>query len=487
MKEPQNRAPLAAALRWHRRRETLSFHLPGHKGNPPWRDITGLWCDVTELPGLDDLHAPSGPIAEAQDLCARFYGADYSFFLVNGSTAGMQALCLAALNPGDELLLPRHVHRSAVAGLVLSGAVPIWIPSRWEESLGIPFGPAPEDLDQALTRHPRARAVVLINPNYQGFCPDLKALIALARSRGLLVLADEAHGAHLRLSDRLPPDALSLGAGASIMSFHKTLGSLTGSSVLHLSGGRIDPRRVQSALRMLQTSSPSYMMMATLDLARRRAARQGGRITGDLIEAIWKFRTEIAALENLDCLGPGLERRPGLGAFDPFKLILVPRTGAARDWTEALAKQGVGLEMTAPGYLLGVVGLGDRPRSLACLASALGRVSGEMATSRASASNYGRPGQGPPRAVPVPAVPPAAMTPRRAYFSPRAWVPLAESTGRIAADCVTISPPGSVILCPGEAVTEETVRWLIEATGRGETVPGIEFDRGLPWLPVVAG
>lgn len=476
MKDHQTRAPLVDALRRHSRRERISFHAPGHKGNPAWNSSLVLGRDATELPGLDDLHAPGGPIAEAQELCARFYGADHSFFLVNGSTAGIQALFLAALGPGDEILLPRYAHRSAVAGLVLSGAVPAWIPSRWEAKLGLNYGPAPEDLEEALNRHPRARAVLLINPSYQGLCPELKTLIGLARSKGLLVLIDEAHGSHLRLSGELPPDALSLGADASVMSFHKTLGSLTGSSVLHLAGDRVDPLRVQGTLRTLQTSSPSYLLMASLDLSRRLAAGRGGRIAAKLLDGLRAFREEAVSVAGIRCAGPDLERRPGLQGFDSFKLLLVPEFGDTRVWARSLGRQGVFLEMVAPGYLMGMVGLGNTQGSLKRLAAALRRTSTEIG--------------GPQKAEKGPiAAPPSdfevAMAPRRAFQASQTWIPLNQSPGRVCAGCLTVSPPGSVLLCPGEIVSREAAAYIEEAVAWGDTVQGIEFNRGIAGLPVV--
>lgn len=487
MIESQNEAPLVTALRRHGRGERLSFHTPGHKGRPDWNLACDPAWDVTELPGLDDLHAPSGPIAEAQELCARLYGADHSFFLVNGSTVGMQALCLAALNPGDEVILPRHVHRSAVAGLVLSGAVPRWIPSRWEESLHVPYGPAPEDLERLIRECPQARAVFLVNPNYQGFCPESGELIAQARAAGMLVLADEAHGSHLGFSDKLPAQALRLGADASVMSFHKTLGSMTGSAVLHLSGPRIDPRRVQSALRLLQTSSPSYILLVSLDLARRRAARHGARLAGRLIGALEEFREKIAAVPGMACPGSSPARCAGLASCDPFKILLVPEADSGHSLAAALRRRGVGVEMSAPAYALAVVGLGDTPASLRRLAGAVEAAAREL-------KSAGRPRQalGPSPLGPGDALPEARLTPRDAFQAPRVWVPLREAAGRTAADCVTVSPPGSVVISPGEVIAPETAECLEAALGEGLSVQGVESDRigdrigGSAWLPVVA-
>lgn len=460
----QRRTPLFTAMQRYLRRQPAVFHVPGHKQGraaPPalrrWLGAGALQLDLTEAPGLDDLHAPSGVIAEAQALAAAAFGAARSFFLVGGTTAGIHAMLLAALRPGEAVLVPRHAHRSVHGGLILAGARPVWLPPAYDPDLAIPLGVPPEAVAQALDRHPEARALVVVHPTYHGIPAAIHPLVQLAHDRGLPVLVDEAHGAHFAFHPDLPPSALAAGADAVAQSLHKTGGSLTQSSLLHLGYGcRLDPDRVQAALRLVQSTSPSYLLMASLDLARRELALRGRRL--------WDRALALAAAAR-----EALARVPGVRVvdypgMDPTRLILDVRGRGLTGYeaAEQLWRQGVAVELAGHGYLLAILSPGDGRESLGRLVAAVRRL-------RPSRRRKAGAGVGPPGLPPWPEV---VLTPREAALGRQEAVPLSRSEGRIAAELVAPYPPGIPVLAPGERITPAVLAYLEECLRTGQHLQG---------------
>lgn len=447
----QRRAPLFEALRRHRRRAAAGLHFPAHGGGraAPFalRALAGgiLDLDLTELPGLDDLSHPTGAIARAQALAAELYGADRSFFLVNGSTVGIQALLLATLRPGQRLLLPRHVHRAVVAGLILSGADPVFLPPSAEASFGLPEAPDPEDVARALDNDPGIAAFLAVHPTYHGLAGLTAATAAAVRSRGRPLLVDEAHGSHLPFHPDMPAPAMALGADASVQSMHKLGGALTQASLLHLAGSRVDAGRVSRALALLQTSSPSYILMASLDLARRQMALRGRRLVGRAVALAGVLRERLGAVEGVELL------RAPRGTQDPTKVYFSLRRYGITGYrlVRLLHRAGVEVEMGDAQGVLAVVALGGGGQGPRALAAAVEEI---------AARHRGR-----KRGVEAPAPPPAGpkrMTPREAWLSPARAVPLDRAAGLVAAETVSISPPGYPLILPGEQITPEMVEYI---------------------------
>ena len=272
---------MVEALLRHLDHPAIPLHVPGHKGGRGLDPALAPWLgsaarlDLTELDGLDSLHAPEGPIAEAQALAAQLWQADQTFFLVGGSTVGIHAAIMATCKPGDTLLLPRNAHMSALGGLILAGATPVHLPPS-PSAPGTWGPPSLERLEEALVHH-APKAVLLTRPGYGGDVFDLRPYAELIHAHGSLLLVDEAHGAHLGLHPALPPSALTLGADAVVQSTHKMLGALTPGAMLHLKGAGLDAARVHRSLSLLQTTSPSYLVLASLDAARRHEAVAGSR------------------------------------------------------------------------------------------------------------------------------------------------------------------------------------------------------------------
>lgn len=466
----QFEAPLLAALFEHQQRAAARWHTPGHKGH--WTDRewgraigeAALALDLTELEGLDNLHQPEGAIARAESLAAELYGGDRAFFLVNGASAGLQAV-VRSLPGAGPVLLPRHAHRALVSGLVLSDRRPLWVLPDRVGPLQLPAGPRADTLRAALAES-KPGLVVLIHPTYHGYTADLRAAIAVCHDAGVPVLVDAAHGAHLRFGNDLPPDPLAVGADAVVYSFHKTLGALTGAAVLIVQGQRLDPARIQAALTLLQTSSPSYLLLASLDAARREAAATASARLAALLPALQQARAELRAS---GLIVPDRSNLPPGFSHDPTKLLF---SAAARGLTgmamaEALRHRGIELEVVEATYALALVTPADDPIAVQELTRHITEVVGtEMKAAPASPDHIAGPGRN--------RLPPAVLSPAEAFR--RRWqaVPLAEATDRVAAALVSVSPPGIAQLVPGELIEDTIVAQLQQAAAAGLVVQGLE-------------
>lgn len=450
----QERAPLLEALQGYVQKVRAPLHVPGHKmghaAPPAWQAIMGsraLAFDLTEAPGLDDLHAPEGAIAEAQSLAAAAFGAAASFFLVGGTTAGLHALILAACRPGDRIAVPRNAHRSIVGALILAGVEPVWVRVAFDPALGVATRLDRRSLAEAL---PGARAAVLVYPTYHGIAGELADEIHLVHQAGLPVLVDEAHASHFAFHPAFPPSALSLGADGVVQSLHKTGGSLTQSSLCHLGGGsRLSATRLREMLRLVQSTSPSYLLMASLDLARRELALHGTEAWERALGLAADARQQLSAL-------PGVRVHP---TDDPTKLLIDVRgrglTGTAA--ADHLWSEGVAVEASGLGYLLAVLSPGDSAESIACLVKAVGHLPW---------------GEGTPPLPPEPPWPDVVVPPRTAYLGPKEPVPLPQAVGRIAAELVAPYPPGIPAVAPGERLTAAVVDYLRQAVAAGYHLQG---------------
>ena len=418
--------------------------------------------DLTELPGLDDLHRPHGPIAAAQRLAAELFGAAATFFLVNGSTVGLQALLLGLLQPGERVLLPRHVHRAVVGGLVFAGAEPVFVEDEPVAGFGIPAGPSVARVARELAAT-KPRAVLVLHPNYYGITGEIGPLAAAVHAAGGVLWADEAHGAHLPFHGSFPPPALKEGADASVQSLHKLGGALTQAALLHLRAGGETYRRVASALRLLQTSSPSYLLLLSLDLARRELALRGRDVFARAAARAEEARAALRGIPGISILEA--EHLPPGRGLDPLKVVVNWRETGLSGYAAAvrLRRLGVQVEMADAANTVAVVGPGTP-------ASAVRRfVRGVREVARGTP---GRP------AAPLPELPraPRALALRDAWLAGREAVPLERAVGRVAAETVAVTPPGTPVLVPGEQVTYEVVAYLRAARSRGWPVAGLDED-----------
>jgi len=456
---------LEAALEYAASRP-VRLHVPGHKGGPglppAMRRALGARAaalDATEVAGLDDLHLPSGPIARAQELAAAAFGADRTFFLVNGSTCGVLAMIGATCGPGDDIVMPRHAHPSAVAGCILAGARPVWVPVAADGATGVPLGPAPEAVRAALAGCRRPAAVLVVHPNYYGVAADVAAVVAAARGFGAAVLADEAHGAHFAFHPALPPAALAAGADASVQGLHKTGGALTGAAMLHLRGERVDARRLAAFLKLVETASPSYLLLCSLDAARAHLHAAGPAAIERCLVLAGRARRDIEGTGRFSCPGRELAAMPGAAGHDPTRLVVHARgvPGAAPGLAARLrSRLGVEVEMAAGSNIVAVLTWGDRPAGLRRLVRGL-RVAGAggWVTSNESHAAAERAALDLMSSVPEQVLPP-----RDAVYAPWREVALEKAVGATSAELAAVHPPGFLVLIPGERIGERLVAAL---------------------------
>lgn len=431
--------------------------MPGHKGGnhapPQLIELLGekaFLADLTEVAGLDNLHNPQGVIREAQKLAAACFGAKATFFLVNGASAGIQAALLSLCRSGDVVIAPRNAHLSFLNGLILSGAVPAYAETEYTDQ-GIPLPLSARALEKAIGQYPQARVVFLVSPTYEGLCINYAELLPVAKAAGLKVIVDEAHGAHFYFNHHFPRPALAYGADMVIHGSHKTLGSLTQTGMLHVTDLG-DADKVQKALSLVQSTSPSYLLMASLDGARAHLEQQGQELLSTLVAMCEQVRREINCLPGYWCLARDhLQAWPQLG-YDPTKLVIGSLEGlSGYQLEEKLNLYNIDLEMARSGYVLALAGLGDNKENLAHLVKALKEI-GERGDLKGS-ENYTR------DILPF-SLPPVVLSPREAYFAGYREVDLLEAAGELSGEMIAPYPPGIPLICPGERFTSEIIEYI---------------------------
>lgn len=463
MPSMQSRAPLFEALVKHVMQNPAGFHIPGHsqgKGLPAELLKLGgqalFAFDLTELPGLDDLHNPGGPIARSQELAAKIYGADKSFFLVNGTTTGILALINALAGQG-KVIIPRNAHRCVLGGLVLSGADPVYVLPGIIPEFEVDCGVTPASIRRALGLNPGTAAVLAVRPNYYGITGDLAGQVLAAHEAGIPVLVDEAHGAHLRFHHDLPGDAMDAGADAAVQSTHKLGGSLGQSSMLHLRGDLVDADAVAAALRLLQTTSPSYLLMASLDLARRQLFLQGEELTEKALCLARGVRQRLSGIGNLRILTSDYLPEDCCG-LDTTKLVISVRgLGLTGYQVKGLLSERykVFIEMADFNNIVAVVSMGTTSEDCNELVGALKDIAARDQQ------------QAQPPLPGAPCLYKKMMKPRDAWFAPAKKVLLAEARGRICAEAVAVYPPGIPVVNPGEEITAEIYEYLLQVSEMG--------------------
>ena len=481
------KAPLLAAMQGYLAERVAPFHTPGHKlgqGAPEsLKRLLGpaaLALDLTFIPGLGDLFDRQGPIQEAQKYAAGLYGADASYFLVNGTTGGIHAMILSTVGPGDKIIVPRNVHRSVLGGLILSGAVPVFVAPEIDHDLQIAMNVTAEAMETAIAATPDAKAVLLVNPTYYGVAADIGRISAFAHDRGLLVLVDEAHGPHLHFSSRLPVSGLDAGADIVVQSTHKLLGALSQASLLHCRSGRINLHRLEAMLQLVQSSSPNYILLASLEAAVAQMAESGRELVERSMRLADAAREKINRIAGLTCFGAESVGRPGIFGFDVTKLTVSVRSlkmrgNAAELWLRG--KGGVQAELSDWHNLLFLVTLGDNEATMDRLVTALDRLANEITVGEALSG-------GDDAYLPLTAAP-LAMSPRDAIFSPGERVVFQMAAGRICSETVASYPPGIPLLLPGERILPEMVKYCRRIQKNGYTILGPE-DPSLNTIGVVA-
>ncbi|HEX3027015.1 MAG TPA: aminotransferase class I/II-fold pyridoxal phosphate-dependent enzyme [Clostridia bacterium] len=452
----QKNAPLLDALRKYANQEITHFDVPGHKkrNNPEIIDAYGektLKMDANSTPELDLPANPTGVIAQAEQLLADAYWADQAFLLVNGSTAGVQYMILTACGPNDKIIMPRNVHKSAINALILCGARPVFIEPEIDCEFGINNGVRPDSVKKAIQENPDARAVFLINPTYFGATSDLREIVKLAHRYKMTVLVDESHGAHFPFHPDFPVYAMDAGADMATISLHKTGGSLTQSSALLLNERVYSRSRIRSTINLLQTTSASYLLMSSIDLARRKLSIQGEKIFGELLPVIRKAKQEISQIPGLAVLSKSNRNGAGIFDYDETKFVIrVNDLGLTGFEAYELLRKDYGIqpELAETYVVLAIASIGDDAQTIRKLVDALRDLSTRF---------YGKKER---FSVPMKGfleIPRTVLSPRDAHYSSRRSVSLDEAVGEICGESIMIYPPGIPLAIPGERLTEEII------------------------------
>ena len=378
----QERAPIYEALEKFGKMRVVPFDVPGHKrgrGNPELTRLLGERCvsmDVNSMKPLDNLCHPVSVIREAEMLAAQAFGAAHAFLMVGGTTSAVQSMILTVAKRGEKIILPRNVHRSVMGAMVLCGAVPVYVNPECDHRLGIPLGMSVEAVKRAVEENPDAKAILVNNPTYYGICSDLKSIVEIAHSHGMLCLADEAHGTHFYFSDELPISAMAAGADMAAVSMHKSGGSLTQSSLL-LVGPAMHEGYVRQIINLTQTTSGSYLLLSSLDISRRNLALRGEEAFKRVAGLARYARKEINIIGGYYAYGRELINGDSVFDFDETKLsVNTLEVGLAGIEVYDLLRDeyDIQIEFGDLGNILAYLSIGDRSRDIERLVSALAEI-----------------------------------------------------------------------------------------------------------------
>lgn len=433
--------------------DALPMHMPGHKRNSDFLPLpppTGI--DITEIDGFDNLHGAEDILLRCQQRAARVFGAEETHFLINGSSCGILAAITACVPRGATLLMGRNAHKAALNAITIGGIIPQYVYPEFLPQSGISGAILPDDVRAALDANPAIRNVFITSPTYEGVISDISAIAKICHDRGAILIVDEAHGAHLGFGG-FPKSAIQLGADIAIQSVHKTLGSLTQTALLHVSGPRVDRDRLRKMLTVYQTSSPSYILMASIDECVCRMATEGDTLADAWLRRMADFRTQTVNLCHLkllpteDCL------------CDPSKIaISTLGTNINGPQLQQLLRDEyhIELEMAAAHYVIAMTGIGDTDANLRRLADALTAIDATLASAPVV-----------PPVDPMLPRPAMALPPCDVEWQPTEDIPVSEANGRICAEAVFAYPPGIPLIVPGEVIDGGHLLHLLQQKQHG--------------------
>ena len=474
--------PLIEAMLQYKSEDVYPLHTPGHKGGRGMQRLlrqelgASVQMDVSLMSELDDIHEPETYIKEAQELAAQTYGSEACFWAVNGTSQAIHAMLLTALNPGEKLLLPRNAHRSVAGGLVLGGIEAVYLQPEYQPEFGIQMQVTVQQIEEALAQDSKIKAVLLTSPNYYGVAADVRAIADCCHAHNAVLLVDEAHGPHLGFSELLPPSALQCGADACAQSTHKILGAMTQCSMLHVQGARLDLQRAADVMSLLTTTSPNYLLMASLDAARAQVQAYGGEMAAAAVQAAAKLRRLCAAysglrvMEAADCGGLQLDSTKvtvNFAAWGYTGVDVGGRRRVVRDAVELVDAYNVLFLVTYADVTT------DYDEALARIAAVLDKMQAKKRAPLQLAA-----------AAQVPQTQ-AVLPLRDVFYRAKRAVPLAQAAGKICGEQVSFYPPGIPVLLPGELVTEEIIAYCRAQKELGLPVSG-PADSSLQTIRVIA-
>ncbi|HBN82611.1 MAG TPA: arginine decarboxylase [Clostridiales bacterium] len=467
----QSQTPLFTAMKTHCSRTTIHMDVPGHKQGAGARELreyygeTTLRADLNSMYGMDNLLSPSGVIMEAERLAADLFGADAAYFLVNGTTSAIQTMILAACKPGDKIIIPRNVHKSVINALILSGAVPIYVQPEFSTRFGLTVCVSAEEYIKTIEENQDAKAVLVINPTYYGFVCDIKTVCDVAHSYGMMVLADEAHGTHLYFHDGLPIGAMDAGADMAGLSVHKTGGSFTQSSILLLSERYLSRSYVKTIANLTHTTSASYLLMSSLDVARKQLAENGEEMIQRTIEIADEIKRRVAET-GLYHVVPDPSDPVSAFGYDKTKVVLNLRnldiTGVYM-FDLLAGEYDIYVEFGDADNILLIPGIGSTFEEIPDIVNALEEIGRKHYTKDKRLAidrswfNVNM-----------------IFTPRNSFYKQKKRIPFQDAVGQISAEFVMFYPPGIPILAPGELITKDAYDYIMLLLEENATITGIE-------------
>lgn len=440
--------------------------MPGHKlGRGIPDELSGdlaLW-DLTEIPGTDNLHFPTGAIKEAQDLAARAFGADNTFFLVNGSTCGIHAVVMTICKPGDRLIVARNCHKSVITAMMLAGVEPVYIKPEYDRSFGISTIVSPAEVERAIKQYPDVSGVIITSPNYYGICSDIREIARITHSYGKILTVDEAHGSHLCFGTGLPECAMRGGADICVQSAHKTLPAFTQGAYLHTRGNRIDIDKLRDTLSMLQTSSPSYIIMSSLDIAREIMQRDGAALLEKLMKNIIWMEEKLDGLEGLSVLNEKLINKARL---DKTRVVInIKNLGITGFNIEKILRKeyNIQVEMSDFYNIVCIGTVADRRQDYEKLCSSMSEIAFRFKGRSPLSDTY----------TEEVSIPEQKVLLREIIHAKSNPVKFTEAAGCISSSMIVPYPPGIPVVCPGEVISDQVVEYINRIIHSGGTVNGI--------------
>lgn len=476
----QHNAPILEALLKHKSNRVVPFDVPGHKGGRGNRELTDflgencLKADVNSMKPLDNLCHPVSVIRDAEQLAAEAFGAHAAFFIVNGTTAAVQAMIMSTCKAGDKIIMPRNVHRSAINALVVCGAIPVYINPGVNKELGISLGMTVSDIEKAIAENPDAKAILVNNPTYYGICSNLPEIVALAHKNNMMVLADEAHGTHFYFGEDMPIAAMHAGADMAAVSMHKTGGSLTQSSFL-LCGPSCNVGYVRQIINLTQTTSGSYLLLSSLDIARKNLSLNGREIFRKTVELATYARDEINKIGGYIAFSEKLKNGDTVFDFDHTKLSVHTRDiGLAGIEVYDLLRDeyNIQIEFGDINNILAIISAGDRELEIERLIGALSEIKRLYSKDKAGLLDHEY------------INPTVVLAPQKAFYSNKVSIPFEQSKGKLSGEFVMCYPPGIPILAPGEEITDEILDYIAYAKRKGCFLTGTQ-DMNIEKINVV--
>ena len=464
----QEKMPFVEALESYKEQHFVPFHTPGHKIGVEAPQLLKDWMgpalpyDLGVMYALDDLHEPEGELKEAQDLTAELYGVDHCWFSINGTTALIEAMIMGTVGPDEAIIIPREAHRSVISGLVLSGAKPVYMDCQFYERWGIPLGVSLEDAVRTMDAHPEAKAILLVYPNYYGVGIDIVKIVKEAHKRGMIVLVDEAHGPHLPFSENLPVEAIAAGADLVAQSTHKSVGSLTQTSWLLGQGERINKRRITQMHQMLQSTSPNYIFLASLDMARHQLATEGKALISRTVELSLYLRHELNKISGITTM-EYIDIQERVVNYDCTKVLIDAKvlglTGV--EFERMLREYRIEVELVQAHHVLVLITIGDTKESVTSLIQAVQAISDTILhTSKVDNSNVVEHAENLSKDSSLLPKPIVRVTPRNAMYANREQVPLRDALHRIAGETIAYYPPGIPCVAVGEEISSSVLQYI---------------------------